>query len=136
MNDLFNITITDEEIKKVSTLGLAHLGDAVYELLVRSYLCSGGKATPKSLHRATIEYVSATAQAAALDKLLPLLTEDELAIYKRGRNANINTIPKSASPDEYRKATGLEALFGTLYLKGQRDRINELFGIIIEGSLI
>lgn len=134
MTNLFHIEISDEEIKKISTLGLAHLGDAVYELLVRSYLCAGGKATPKGLHRATIEYVSATAQAAALDRLLPELTEDELAIYKRGRNANVNTIPKSAKPDEYRKATGLEALFGTLYLKGRRDRINELFFIIINGG--
>lgn len=133
MIDMFTVSISDEEIKKISALGLAHMGDAVYELLVRAYLCSGGKATPKSLHRAAIEYVSASAQAAAVDKLLPHLSEDEYLIFKRGRNANVNTIPKNAKPDEYKKATGLESLFGALYLKGNRERINELFELIIEG---
>ena len=133
MTDYFNNPMTDEDILKISSLGLAHMGDAVYELLVRSMLCHMGKATSKGLHNAAITYVSAKAQAAAVKKILPLLTQDELDAYKRGRNAKVHSVPHSATYEEYHMATGLETLFGYLYLKGYMDRINELFAIIMEG---
>lgn len=132
MTDYFQMTMTDSEISTISNLGLAHLGDGVYELLIRAWLCQQGKATAKGLHRAAVGYVSAPAQAKAMGQLMPHLTEAEQAVYRRGRNARVNTMPQSASPEEYHQATGLEALFGYLYLKGETERINQLFGIIME----
>ena len=82
--DYFNITLAQDEIRNISNLGLAHLGDAVYELMVRTWLCAHGKATSKGLHRASVTYVSAPAQAVAADKLIPYLTETELSVFKRG----------------------------------------------------
>ncbi|MCL2841939.1 MAG: ribonuclease III [Oscillospiraceae bacterium] len=131
MTDYFQMTMTDSEISTISNLGLAHLGDGVYELLIRAWLCKQGKATAKGLHKAAVGYVSAPAQAEAAGRLLPHLTEGEQAVYRRGRNARVNTTPQSASLEEYHAATGLEALFGCLYLKGETRRINELFGIIM-----
>ena len=119
MNDYFNITLEEDDIRAISSIGLAHLGDAVYELLVRSWLCAHGKATGKGLHRATIELVCAQAQAMRGERILPLLTEEELAVYKRGRNAHVHTVPHSASRADYLKATALECLFGWLYLRGE-----------------
>ena len=132
MNDYFNITLPEDEIRAISSIGLAHLGDAVYELLVRSWLCACGRATGKGLHRATIELVCAQAQAMRGDRILPLLTEEELAVYKRGRNAHVHTVPHSASRADYLKATALECLFGWLYLRGEKDRISELFAVMME----
>ena len=132
MNDYFNITLGEDDIRAISSIGLAHLGDAVYELLVRSWLCAHGRATGKGLHRATIELVCAQAQAMRGDRILPLLTEEETAVYKRGRNAHVHTVPHSASRADYLKATALECLFGWLYLAGRRDRISELFEIMME----
>ena len=132
MKDYFNITMTEDEIRAISSIGLAHLGDGVYELLVRSWLCAHGKATGKGLHRAAIELVCAQAQAMRGDRILPLLTEEETAVYKRGRNAHVHTVPHSASRADYLKATALECLFGWLYLAGRRDRISELFEIMME----
>lgn len=132
MENYFSLTLPHEEILKISSIGLAHLGDAVYEVLVRTYLCAKGKATGKGLHRATVELVRAETQAAFVDKLLPHLTEEELAVYKRGRNANVHSISSSASRSEYAKATGLESLFGYLYLKHQQERINTLFCMMME----
>ena len=132
MNDYFNITLNDNEIQTISSIGLAHLGDGVYELLVRTWLCAHGKATGKGLHRATIELVCAQAQAMRGDRILPLLTEEELSVYKRGRNAHVHTVPHSASRADYLKATALECLFGWLYLRGRRDRINFLFSAMME----
>ena len=132
MKDYFNITLNENEIQGISSIGLAHLGDGVYELLVRTWLCAHGKATGKGLHRATIELVCAQAQAARGDRILPLLTEEETAVYKRGRNAHVHTVPHSASRADYLKATALECLFGWLYLRGQRDRINFLFAAMME----
>lgn len=132
MNDYFNITLPEDEIRAISSIGLAHLGDAVYELLVRSWLCARGKATGKGLHRATIELVCAQAQAMRGDRILPLLTEEETAVYKRGRNAHVHTVPHSASRADYLKATALECLLGWLYLRGEKDRINQLFAVMME----
>ena len=127
MTDYFKMEMPAGDIRGISNLGLAHLGDAVYELLVRAWLCERGKATAKGLHRAAIKYVSAPAQAAAAQRILPHLTEDEGAVYRRGRNTRINSVPQNASLEEYHAATALEALFGYLYLKGETARINELF---------
>lgn len=135
MKDYFNCNMPEKNIMKISSLGLAHLGDAVYELLVRSWLCENGKATAKGLHKATISYVAAPAQAAAVLKIMDLLTEEEISAFKRGRNAKVNSVPHNATLEEYHLATGLEVLFGYLYLTGNKDRINRLFGIIVEGEL-
>lgn len=132
MPDYFTIQLSSDEIKGISSIGLAHLGDAVYELLVRTWLCAHGKATGKCLHRATIELVCAPKQAEFSEKILPLLTEEEQAVFKRGRNANVHSIPQHASRAQYQQATALEALLGWLYLNGRRERINELFNIMME----
>ncbi len=132
MNDYFDIHLDDGQIRDISSIGLAHLGDAVYELLVRSWLCTHGKATGRGLHRSAVELVRAPAQAARAERLLPLLTEEEKAVYKRGRNAHVHTIPHSASRADYLKATALECLLGDLYLRGQRERISELFAVMME----
>ncbi|MBE6919073.1 MAG: ribonuclease III [Ruminococcaceae bacterium] len=132
MTEYFSIQMPEDEIRAISSIGLAHLGDAVYELLVRTYLCAHGKATGKGLHRATVELVRAPAQAEAAEKILPVLTEEEQAVFRRGRNANVHSIPQHASRSEYQQATALEALFGWLYLRGEKARIEELFARIME----
>ena len=132
MKDYLGIQLSDEQLQTISVLGLAHIGDGVYELLVRTWLCANGKTTSKGLHKETVSYVRAPAQAKALAKIMDKLTEEEQAVYKRGRNAKVNSVPKNADISEYHAATGLETLFGYLYLKGERDRINELFGLIVE----
>lgn len=132
MENYFALHMSDDDIRAISSIGLAHLGDAVYELLVRAYLCSHGKATGKGLHRAAVELVKAPAQAQRADIILPLLTDEELAVFKRGRNAHVNTIPHNASRSDYLKATALECLLGYLYLQGATQRINELFDTMME----
>ena len=132
MTDYFSIQLPDDEIRAISSIGLAHLGDAVYELLVRTYLCAHGKATGKGLHRATVELVRAPAQAEAAEKILPMLMEEEQAVFRRGRNANVHSIPQHASRAQYQQATALEALLGWLYLRGERARIVELFAVMME----
>lgn len=131
MNDYFNLNINQTQLRNMSVLALAHIGDGVYELLCRGWLCSHDLETIKNLHRATVSMVCAPAQAEAVKKLLPLLTEEETAVYRRGRNANVHQIPKNASRGQYAQATALEALFGWLYLQGRKERINELFAIIM-----
>ena len=132
MTDYFDLRLTEDELRAISSVGLAHCGDAVYELLVRSWLCAHGRATGKSLHRATVELVRAGAQAVRAERVIPLLTEEEQAVFKRGRNAHVHTVPASASRADYLKATALECLLGWLYLRGERGRINELFAAMME----
>ena len=132
MTDYLNIHMTPQEIGAVSTLGLAHIGDCVYELLVRSYIVCHGKQTNQGLHFATVQYVKAAAQAKTMERLLPLLDGEELGIYKRGRNTRVNSVPKNADLSDYHAATGLECLFGWLYLNGKHQRINELFAAAME----
>ena len=132
MQDYFSLSMTTRDVNQISALGLAHCGDAVFELLVRSWLCLTGRARVENLHRATVSYVCAPAQAARVDRMLPLLSEVELAYYRRGRNAHVRQIPKNATHEQYAKATGLECLFGALYLTGQTARINELFEQTLE----
>ena len=132
MTDYFSIALPEDNIRAISSIGLAHIGDGVYELLVRTYLCAHGKATGKGLHRATVDLVRAPEQARRAQRILPLLTEAEQEVFRRGRNAHVHSIPQHASRAEYQQATALEALFGWLYLRGQRARINELFGCMME----
>ena len=134
MTDYFNIRMSSREINAISSLGLAHIGDCVYELLVRSYIVCHGIQTNHGLHFATVEYVKAPAQAQAMNTILPLLTEEELAIYRRGRNTHVHSVPKGAELVEYHAATGLECLFGWLYLNSRHQRINELFEAITENE--
>ena len=132
MADYFTIQLSTDEIRGISSIGLAHLGDAVYELLVRTWLCAHGKATGKGLHQATIRLVCAESQSQKAQKILPLLSEEELAVFKRGRNAQVHSIPAHASRAQYGEATALEALLGWLYLEGRKERINELFCKMME----
>ena len=132
MENYFTPVMDRKEINQISALGLAHCGDAVFELLVRTWLCANGGVKVKSLHRETVKYVSAPAQAARMDRMLPLLTEEENDFYRRGGNAQVHGIPKNATREQYSKATGLECLFGSLYLLGRRERINELFLLTME----
>ena len=119
------------DIDAISNLGLAHMGDCVYEILCRAYLCARGGKTVDRLHRETIRMVKATYQAKFAEKMLPLLTEEELAYYRRGKNSHVHAVPKSATPAEYAKATGVETLFGYLFLSGQKDRANEIYNLVI-----
>ena len=132
MENYFEPVMTEDELRAISAIGLAHMGDAVFELLVRTWLCVHGKATGRGLHQATIKLVCAESQAAKAQKILPILTPEELAVYKRGRNAQVNTIPGHASRAQYGAATALESLLGWLYLKGRRERIEELFKTMME----
>ncbi len=132
MENYFQMNLTKQQIDAISNLGLAHMGDCVFEILCRGYLCAQGETTVDRLHRDTISMVKATSQAKFVDKLLPLLNEEEMACYRRGKNAHVHAVPKSATPAEYAKATGLEALFGALYLAGKTERINELFKTVME----
>ena len=123
-----------QDVNKISMLGLAHVGDAVYELLYRSKLCTDGHTAVAEMHRMTVAFVRAEAQAEAAAKLLPVLTQDETSVFKRGRNAKVNSVPHNVDIGQYHAATGLEALFGWLYLLGRTERINELFNIITGGT--
>ena len=110
------------DVRTLSPLTLAFVGDGVYELMVRDRLACRANRPNGELHRRSVETVCATAQAAAADRLLPLLSEGETAVYRRGRNAHT-----SRNDSDYHKATGLEALFGYLYLTGNIARVRELF---------
>ena len=134
MENYFKMNLSEGEIKAISNLGLAHMGDCVFEILCRAYLCAKGGKNVGNLHRDTINMVKASSQAKFMDALLPHLTEEELSFYRRGKNSHVHAVPKSCTPAEYAKATGLEALFGALYLAGQTDRINALFKLVMEGE--
>ena len=123
---------TPAQVNAMSNLALAHVGDGAYELLCRAFLCAQGDKTVLKLHKDTVSLVKAPTQATFADKLKPHLTEEEFAYYRRGKNAHTHAAPKAASRLEYAKATGLETLFGALYLLGETDRLNELFHIIME----
>ena len=132
MDNLFAMNMEPAQVKAVTNLGLAHVGDGVYELLCRSYLVNKGGKTVLKLHNATVELVKAPTQAKFADKIKPMLTEEEMDYFRRGKNAHSHAAPKSATPQEYSMATGLETLFGALYLAGQTDRLNELFHMMME----
>ena len=134
MTDYFHLSMDRDSLLSLSSLGLAHLGDSVFEVMVRSWLCLHGKAKAKDLHRATVHYVAAPAQAERAERMLPLLTQEETDVFRRGRNTTPHSVPKAATRAQYQAATGLEALFGWLYLQGRTDRLNELFSIMMEGE--
>lgn len=113
--------------EEVSTDALAYLGDSVIELLVREHLVNMNITSSGGLNSKSLEFVKAGAQAQAMRNILPLLTDEEEAIFKRGRNKAGGNVPKSATVSEYRAATGMETLFGYLHLKGDRERISLLF---------
>lgn len=132
IKDYFQIDMTLPQVNAISNLGLAHMGDGVFELLCRSYLCCRGDVTVDRLHHDTVQLVKAPAQARFAEVLVPLLSEEELTLYRRGKNAHVHAVPKGATPLEYAKATGVEALFGALYLMGRRERVNDLFCQVME----
>ena len=117
------------DFKTVSNAALAYLGDSVIEVCVREHLVSLGFSTSAHLNKASLDFVRASAQAEAMKKILPVLTEEETAVFKRGRNIGHTNTPKSASVGEYRMATGMETLFGWLHLSEKEERIKELFCI-------
>lgn len=132
MNELFHPEMTPAQVNAMSALALAHIGDAVFELLVRTSLCLDGGTTNHRLHRETVSRVCAPAQAVLAERLAPLLSEEEKALYRRGKNSHPHAIPKNATSAQYARATGLETLFGALWLLGRQARINELFNAVTE----
>ena len=118
-------------LNTIPTLNLAFLGDGVFDLLVREHLLSSSSAHVGELNREKVAMVNCKSQAEDVKKLLPILTEEEQEVYKRGRNAKVNSASKHSTLSDYHAATGLEALFGYLYLKGKNERIKELFTRII-----
>ena len=132
MKNYFQMEMEKQRIDAISNLGLAHIGDGVFEVLCRAWLCDHGGVNVGRLHAETIRLVKATAQAKFADAMLPKLSEEELAYYRRGKNAHVHAVPKSASPKDYAKATGVEAMFGALYLAGKTERINEIFVTVME----
>lgn len=126
MTELFHMQIPD--LRTLSPLTLAYLGDAVYEEIVRTWLVLQGRCPVNQLHTRASRMVRASAQSAVIGFLEPGLTEEELSVYRRGRNANSHTMAKNASMSDYRRATGFEALMGYLYLKNDRQRLLELAG--------
>ncbi len=114
-------------INEISTQALAYLGDCVLEMQVRERLVCSGLSKSGHLNSEALRYVRASAQAEAMERILPLLNETEMQYYKRGRNSGHLNVPKSASPSQYRMATGMEVLFGYLHLSRQTERIKELF---------
>ena len=132
MENYFELNFDEKQVNSVTNLGLAHIGDAVYELLCRSYLCCKGNKTVKNLHKDSVAMVKAPTQAKFAQRLLPQLTEEEQGYFRRGKNAHTHAAPKSATPQEYAKATGFETLFGALYLLGRKERLMELFAACME----
>ncbi len=118
-----------EKPKQLNPATLAFMGDGVYGLLVREKLCEISRPSGE-LHSLSVKLVNATAQAKSFRLIEPMLTEDELSVFKRGRNSHTNGTPKNSSSGEYHAATGLEALFGYLYLDGKTERLRELFSVI------
>ena len=122
-------------IGEISTAALAYLGDSVLEVCVREMLVKKGVSSAKNLNSVALRFVKAEAQADAIMKILPILTEEENAAYRRGRNIGHTNVPKSATVGQYRMATGFEALFGYLWLTDKKDRINELFLLAYEDKI-
>lgn len=130
--DYFDIKLDKQAVNAQSILTLAHLGDSVYELMVRTRLCSISGLTNRAMHIETLKYVCAEAQYNAWQKIRGALTPEEESVFLRGRNAHVRTLPKNADPAKYHAATGLEAVFGALWLLGAHDRLNQLFDMMID----
>ena len=132
MTDYFRPQFPEAGLSDISVLGLAHMGDGVFEFMVRAWLCSHGRVTSRGLHREAVSYVSAPAQAKAVVKIMDMLSDEEAVVFRRGRNTRVNSVPQHANISQYHAATGLEAMFGWLYLRGETDRLNQLFEKIME----
>lgn len=133
LNKVYKSGYNGANARELSPLVLAYVGDAVFEILVRTRVISEGNAPVNKLHKKSKDYVNAKSQAEMIFRLEEFLTDEEKAVYKRGRNAKSFTSPKNGDIIDYRNATGLEALFGYLYLKGEMDRVVELFNKGVEG---
>jgi len=131
----FENAMTKDAARQLSPLTLAYIGDAVYELMVREHLLMSGKGPAGNMHRTAVGLVCACAQCGAAEAILPLLTDAERSLYLRGRNAKAQSIPKNADVEHYRKATGLECLWGYLYLTGDAERLNFLFSSVLNRAL-
>ena len=118
------------DIREMNPLSLAFMGDSVLELLVRQHLVERSRLLPGKLHAEAVRYVSARSQFLEMKLLEPMLTEEEHAVFRRGKNANKATVAKHASVEEYRTSTGFECLLGWLYLKGRNERIMELMDVL------
>ncbi len=128
--------IDKEKAGLYSPLVLAYIGDSVYEVFTRKKVLDGNPNLPAhKLHKENVKYVKAKAQSDAMEKIEPMLTEQELAIYKRGRNAKSGTVPKNADLTDYRRATGFEALIGFLELSGQNERLLEIMEIAFDNKI-
>ena len=124
LRDAFGLR--DVDLRTYSPLTLAYIGDAIYDLIIRTLIVKHGNSRPEKMHKRASALVKASAQAEMIERLLPMLTEEEHAIYKRGRNAKSYTMAKNATMLDYRKATGFEALMGYLYLKEDMSRLIDL----------
>ena len=124
--------LAESEVRQMNALVLAYVGDTVYDLMVRTYLAEHYAGSAHKLHQMAIGYVSAHAQSDTLHRLLPELSEEEAAVYRRGRNTKSPTVPKNADVTEYRAATGLEALIGFLYLAGRFERLSQIGQMILQ----
>lgn len=120
------------DVKGMPSLSLAFIGDSVYEILVREHLCKANVGKVGVMNKLKVDMVCCKAQAEAVKKILPQLSEEEQGVFRRGRNVTVNSASKSSSLADYHAATGLEALFGYLYLSGKEERCRELFNIITE----
>lgn len=133
--ELLKDKFTEVDVRALNPLVLAFIGDAVYEVFIRTHLVDLNRETcVNKLHRKTVEFVKAHSQCEIMNNIMDQLCEEEIAIFKRGRNTKSNTVPKSASVQDYRMATGFEALIGFLYLTGRHERLNEIFKIILMKS--
>ena len=122
----------DKTLNSVPTLNLAFIGDGVYDLLVREYLVTHSAAHVGELNKMKVELVNCKSQAAFMKRIMEHLTEEEVEVYKRGRNAKVNSASKHSTLSDYHAATGMETLFGWLYLKDRTERVNELFSLIVD----
>ncbi len=120
------------DLRQISPLTLSFIGDSVYDLMVREYVISLANRPVGQLNKRKVNVVNCKFQAECAEILEPYLTEEETVIYKRGRNANVHSVPKNANRQDYHTATGFEALFGYLYLKKDIARLRELFDLIVK----
>ncbi len=127
----FDFLFADTDPKMLGGLSLAFIGDAVYEIIIRNYILSKGEAKVSSMHKDSVKYVNADYQADAMERLMPCLTEEEISVFKRGRNAHSAHTPKNKSEAQYHKSTGFEALIGYIYLKKDMKRLEELLSVIL-----
>ncbi len=130
--DYFHFDIPKKDLNDLSNLSLAYVGDAVFELMIRSQLCLSEKVSAGKLHKAALDYVAAPRQAEMSTRILSRLTEEEQEVFRRGRNSKTHAIPKAAKRSEYQLATALECLFAWLFLQGKTDRLNELLGYMLQ----